>query len=101
MRLSENATNVDRFFIPSENKNTAAESVILQCGMEVITMGAMLTKEQFDRECGYRVALSIMGKLRENGLITTKEYGQIEPILARKFSPVWAGLSNVLKDKSA
>ena len=101
MRLSENATNVDRFFIPSENKNTAAESVILQRGMEVITMGAMLTKEQFDRECGYRVALSIMGMLRGNGLITTKEYGQIEPILARKFSPVWAGLSNVLKDKSA
>ena len=101
MRLSENATNVDRFFIPSENKNTAAESVILQRGMEVITMGAMLTKEQFDRECGYRVALSIMGMLRGNGLITTKEYGQIEPILARKFSPVWAGLSDVMSDKSA
>lgn len=64
-------------------------------------MGAMLTKEQFDRECGYRLALSIMGTLRENGLITSKEYGQIEPILARKFSPVWAGLSDVLNDKSA
>ena len=64
-------------------------------------MGAMLTKEQFDRECGYRVALSIMGTLRENGLITSKEYGQIELILARKFSPVWAGLSDVLSDKSA
>lgn len=64
-------------------------------------MGAMLTEEQFDRECGYRVALSIIGMLRENGLITTKEYGQIEPILARKFSPVWAGLSDVLSDKSA
>ena len=101
MRLSENATNVDRFFIPSENKNTAAESVILQRGMEVITMGAMLTKEQFDRECGYRLACSIMGTLRENGLITAKEYGQIEPILARKFSPVWAGLSDVMSDKSA
>lgn len=101
MRLSENATNVDRFFIPSENKNTAAESVILQRGMEVITMGAMLTKEQFDRECGYRLALSIMGMLRENDLITSMEYGQIEPILVRKFSPIWAGLSDVLSDKSA
>ena len=30
-----------------------------------------------------------------------KEYRQIEPILARKFSPVWAGLSDVLSDKSA
>lgn len=41
-------------------------------------MGAMLTKEQFDRECGYRLALSIIGTLRENGLITSKEYGHIE-----------------------
>jgi len=101
MRLSEDAGSVDRCFTPSENKNTAAELAILRCGMEVITMGAMLTKEQFDRECGYRLARSIMGTLRENGLITSKEYGQIEPILARKFSPVWAGLSDVLSDKSA
>lgn len=64
-------------------------------------MGVLLTKEQFDRECSYRLALSIMGTLHENGLITSKEYGQIEPILAKKFSPVWAGLSNVLNDKSA
>ena len=64
-------------------------------------MGAMLTKEQFDRECGYRLARSIIGTLRKNGLITSKEYGQIEPILARKFSPVWAGLSDVLSAKSA
>ena len=64
-------------------------------------MSTSLTKEQFDRECGYRTALSIMGTLRENGLITAKEYGQIEPILAQKFSPVWAGLSDVLSDKSA
>lgn len=51
-------------------------------------MGVLLTKEQFDRECGYRVALSIMGNLHAQGLLTDKEYGQIEPILARKFSPV-------------
>ena len=101
MRSSEDADIVARCFALSENKNTAAELAILRCGMEEIIMGAMLTKEQFDRECGYRVALSIMGMLRENGLITTKEYGQIEPILARKFSPVWAGLSDVMSDKSA
>lgn len=101
MRLSEDAGSVDRYFTLSENKNSVAEPVILRCGMEVITMGAILTKEQFDRECGYRLACSIMGTLRENGLISSKEYGQIEPILARKFSPVWAGLSDVLSDKSA
>ena len=64
-------------------------------------MSVLLTKEQFDRECGYRTALSIMGNLYVQGLLTDKEYRQIEPILARKISPVWAGLSDVLSDKSA
>ena len=64
-------------------------------------MSALLTKEQFDRECGYRTALSIMENLYAHGLLTDKEYGQIEPFLARKFSPVWADLSDVLSDKSA
>ena len=64
-------------------------------------MGVSLTKEQFDREEGYRVAMSIMGNLHAQGLLTDKEYGHIQPILAKKFSSVWAGLSDVLKDKSA
>ena len=64
-------------------------------------MGVTLTKEQFDRECSYRTALSIMDALREKGLITSKEFGQIEPILAQKFSPVWADLSDVMKGKIA
>ena len=64
-------------------------------------MSALLTKEQFDREAGYRAAMSIMRNLHAQGLLTDKEYRQIEPILARKFSPVWAGLSDVLSDKSA
>lgn len=64
-------------------------------------MGATLTKDQFDRECGYRTVLSIMNTLRERGLITPREYGQIETKLAQKFSPVWADLPDVLKDKTA
>ena len=68
---------------------------------EVSVMGVMLTKEQFDRECSYRVALSVIGALRDKGLLTSKECGQIEPILTQKFSPVWADLSDVLKDKTA
>jgi len=62
-------------------------------------MSAVLTKEQFERECGYRLALSIMNSLREKGLITSKEYGHIEPILAQKFSPVWGGFPDVISDK--
>ena len=64
-------------------------------------MGVALTKELFDRECSYRAAASIMNALREKGLITSKEFGQIEPILAQKFSPVWADLSDALKGKIA
>ena len=64
-------------------------------------MGAMLTQEQFEREAGFRLSLSIMNRLMEEKLLTQKEYGQIERILARKFSPVWAGLLDIIKDKSA
>lgn len=101
MRLNADADFVDRCSDLSGSRNIAAESVILMHDMEVRAVGATLTKEQFDRECSYRLALSIMGTLRENGLITSKEYGQIEPILARKFSPVWADLSDVLRGKIA
>ena len=64
-------------------------------------MGMKLTQEQFDGECGYRLACTIMGRLVEEGLLTTKEYGQIEPILAQKFSPIWTGYPNVIRDKCA
>ena len=64
-------------------------------------MGAMLTQEQFDREAGFRLSLSIMNCLMKDSLLTQKEYGQIERILSRKFSPVWASLPDIIKDKSA
>ena len=64
-------------------------------------MSAMLTQEQFDREAGFRLSLSIMNRLMEESLLTPKEYGQIERTLARKFSPVWADLPDIIKDKSA
>lgn len=64
-------------------------------------MGMKLTSAQFEREAGYRFSLAVMGALHEKGLITQEEYRRIEPILARKFSPVWAGYSDVIKDKCA
>ena len=64
-------------------------------------MGAILTQEQFDREAGFRLSLSIMNRLMEENLLTQKEHGQIERILAQKFSPVWADLPDIIKDKSA
>ena len=64
-------------------------------------MGMKLTPEQFDREAGYRFSLTAMGILLEKGLITQEEYRRIEPILAQKFSPVWAGYPNVIRDNCA
>ena len=64
-------------------------------------MGAILTQEQFEREVGFRLSLSVMNRLMQENLLSQKEYGQIERILARKFSPVWAGLPDAIKDKSA
>ena len=64
-------------------------------------MGMKLPPEQFDREAGYRFSLAVMGALLDKGLITQEEYRRIEPILAQKFSPVWAGYPNVIKDKYA
>ena len=64
-------------------------------------MSTMLNEEQFDREAGYRFSIAVMGMLQEKGLITQEEYRWIEPILAQKFSPVWAGYPDVVRDKCA
>lgn len=64
-------------------------------------MGIKLTPEQFDREAGYHFSLAVMGALKEKGLITQEEYRRIEPILAQKFSSLWGGYPDVIKDKCA
>ena len=64
-------------------------------------MGAILTQEQFEREVGFRLSLSVMNRLMQENLLNPKEHKQIERILARKFSPIWAGLPDIIKDKSA
>ena len=64
-------------------------------------MGMKLTPAQFDRETGYRFSLAVMDRMLEKGLITQEEYRRIEPILAQKFSPVWAGYPDVVRDKCA
>jgi len=64
-------------------------------------MGMKLTPEQFNREAGYRFSMTVMGMLLDNGLITQEEHRRIEQILAQKFSPVWAGYPDVIKDKCA
>ena len=64
-------------------------------------MGMKLTPEQFNREIGYRLSLAVMARMLEKGLITQEEYRRIEPTLVQKFSPVWAGYPDVVRDKCA
>jgi hypothetical protein len=81
-------------------RSIAAMHAISPHALEV-PMGMKLTQAQFDREAGYRFSLTVMGALHKKGLITQEEYRRIEPILAQKFSPVWAGYPDVIKDKCA
>ena len=90
-----------RVFRSSREQKYCSHAVISKRDLEGTRMSAMLTQEQFDREAGFRLSLSIMNCLMEENLLTQKEYGQVERILARKLSPVWAGLPDIIKDKSA
>ena len=81
-------------------RSIAAMPAISARGLEAF-MGMKLTPAQFNREAGYRFSLAVMGALDEKGLITQEEYRRIEPILAQKFSPVWAGYPDVVRDKCA
>ena len=83
------------------SRNIAATPAISKRDLEEVRMGAMLTQKQFEREAGFRLSLSIMNRLMQENLLTSKEHKQIERILARKFLPIWAGLPNIIKDKSA
>ena len=83
------------------SRNIAATPAISKRDLEETRMGAILTQKQFEREAGFRLSLSIINRLMQENLLTPKEHRQIERILTRKFSPVWAGLPNIMKDKSA
>ena len=62
MRWSAGAIIAGWSFILSENRNIAADGAILLHDMEEQAVSVLLTNEQFDRECGYRTALSIITK---------------------------------------
>lgn len=52
----------------------------------------LLTHEQLQCELSYRAAMSMLRRMKENGLITDKEFVTIAPKLAKRFSPVWGQL---------
>lgn len=51
-----------------------------------------LMKEQFERECDYRLSISIMKTLLRNGILTKEEYNKAEKRLIDRLNPVWGQL---------
>ena len=51
-----------------------------------------MTKEQFEREKNYRVALSVAKAMLSRGLINDRDYAKINSKLIAKFRPVFGGL---------
>lgn len=51
-----------------------------------------MTKEQFERESRYRVALSVAETMLREGLITEDDYRIIDTIFIEKYRPLFGGL---------
>ena len=48
-----------------------------------------LTREQFEREGSYRLALQVMKILRQKGLLNESEFRKARQRLIEKYEPVW------------
>ena len=51
-----------------------------------------LTKDQYERECNYRLAVTVMKTLLGRGLLTKDEYRKADKRLVEKYNPVWGQL---------
>ena len=51
-----------------------------------------LKKDQYERECNYRLAAAIMKTLLGKGILTKDEYRRAVKILVEKYNPVWGQL---------
>ena len=61
----------------------AATNVILQIGLEVVTV----TKEELRNEKLYQTTMNIVKNLLKQGVICPEEYGQIDTIMTEKYHP--------------
>ena len=55
-----------------------------------------LTKEQFEREGNYRLAVAIMRTLLGKGLLTKDEYCRVNRHLVERYRPIWGQLPDVV-----
>ena len=55
-----------------------------------------LTREQFEREGNYRMAVSIMRTLLGKGLLTKEEYIKANDSLVERYNPIWGHFPDVV-----
>ena len=55
-----------------------------------------LTRDQFERERDYGIALQIMKTLLKKGLLTEKEFHRANKRLIAKYDPVWGHYPDVI-----
>lgn len=51
-----------------------------------------MSEEQFRRETIYQITLSIVRKMKNQGLISEQEYTVFDTIMLKKYSPLLGGL---------
>lgn len=55
-----------------------------------------LTKDQFEREGNYQLAMAIMRMLLGKGLLTKDEYSKANARLVERYNPIWGHLPDVI-----
>ena len=51
-------------------------------------MEAEMTTQQFTAERDYRLSMSIISAMLNNGLLTKREYKKIDTIMTKKYKPI-------------
>ena len=55
-----------------------------------------LTREQFEREGSYRLALQVMKTLRQRRLLNENEFRKAKQRLIEKYNPVWGHFPDLI-----
>ena len=95
MRQSTPARAVAGYSEQTGSRSIAVTAAISWRGLEDGN-DMKLTKEQFEREGNYRLAVAVMRTLRGKGLLTEVEYCKANERLVDRYNPVWGHLPDVV-----
>ena len=95
MRRNTPACSVGGCLRQTGSRSIAVIVAILWRGLEDRN-DMKLTKEQFEREGNYRLAVAIMRTLLGRGLLTEAEYCRANERLIDRYNPIWGHLPDVV-----